>query len=156
MSFPQETYPMKRNFIALMAAVSFCLLGAARPASAHHAFAAEFDKDKCADFTGTLINIDWENPHAYFTMDVKGDDGKTLQMTFETSSLSTLKRAGTSKADFVNSYGKEVSVRGCPAKNGNKTKAAANYIKFADGTTHRIGQDVEGLFPGNFQPTGDK
>jgi hypothetical protein len=154
--FSQEMYPMKRNFIALMAAVSFCLLGAAIPASAHHAFAAEFDKDKCADFTGTLINIDWENPHAYFTMDVKGDDGKTLQMTFETSSLSTLKRAGTSKADFVNSYGKGVTVRGCPAKNGNKTKAAANYIKFADGTTHRIGQDVEGLFPGNFQPTGDK
>jgi hypothetical protein len=75
---------------------------------------------------------------------------------FETSSLSTLKRAGTSRADFVNNYGKTVTVRGCPAKNGNKSKAAANYIKFADGTTHRVGQDVEGLFPGNFQPTGDK
>ena len=105
-----------------MAAVCLYLLGVARPASAHHAFAAEFEKDKCADFTGTLTNIDWENPHAYFTMDVKGNDGKTVQMTFETSSLSTLKRAGTSKADFVNGYGKGVTVRGCPAKNGNKTR----------------------------------
>jgi hypothetical protein len=91
---------MRRNLIAITAAVCLYLSGAAMPASAHHAFAAEFDKDKCGDFSGTLTNIDWKNPHAYFTMDVKGDDGKTVQMTFETSSLSTLKRAGTSKADF--------------------------------------------------------
>src|SRR5579859_7168519 len=83
--FPQEMYPMKRNFIALMAAVSFCLLGAARPASAHHAFAAEFDKDKCADFTGTLTNIDWENPHGYFTIEMKDANGHADQMIFETS-----------------------------------------------------------------------
>ena len=147
---------MRRNFIATMAALCLYLLAAAAPASAHHAFAAEFDKDKCADFTGTLTNIDWENPHGYFTLEMKGANGHTDQMIFETSSLSTLKRAGTSRADFVNNYGKEVTVRGCPAKNGNKSKAAANYIKFPDGTTHRVGQDVEGLFPGNFQPTGDK
>src|SRR5260370_40951314 len=61
---------MRRNLIAMMAAICLYLSGAAMPASAHHAFAAEFDKDKCADFSGTLTNIDWENPHAYFTMDV--------------------------------------------------------------------------------------
>jgi hypothetical protein len=147
---------MRRNLIAMMAGLCLYLLAAAAPASAHHAFAAEFDKDKCADFTGTLTNIDWENPHGYFTIEMKDANGHVDQIIFETSSLSTLKRAGTSRADFVNNYGKTVTVRGCPAKNGNKSKAAANYIKFADGTTHRVGQDVEGLFPGNFQPTGDK
>jgi hypothetical protein len=26
---------------------------------------------------GTLTGVDWENPHAYFHLDVKGADGKT-------------------------------------------------------------------------------
>jgi hypothetical protein len=75
-------------------------------------------------------------------------------MIFETSSLSTLKRAGTSRSDFVNNYGKTVTVRGCPAKNGTKNRAAANTITLPDGTVHRIGQDVENLFRGAFHPAG--
>lgn len=146
---------MKRNFLAIIA-MYFYLFVVTAPVNAHHNFAAEFDKAKCADFTGTLTNLDWQNPHAYFSIDIKDASGHVKPMTFETSSISTLKRAGTSRSDFITNYGKTVTVRGCPSKNGAMNRAAANYIKLPDGTTHRVGQDVEGLFPGNFQPTGDK
>ena len=39
--------------------------------SAHHSFAAEFDAKNCRDFTGVLTKLDWQNPHAYFYVDVK-------------------------------------------------------------------------------------
>jgi type 1 fimbria pilin len=144
---------MKNTFTGLVLMV-FYWLGSAAPVFAHHSFAAEFDKDKCADFTGVLTNVDWQNPHAYFTVDVKDTNGQVQSVTFETSALSTLKRAGTSRADFVNNYGKTVTVRGCPAKNGTKNRAAANTIKLPDGTVHRIGMDVEGIFGSDYHPAG--
>jgi Family of unknown function (DUF6152) len=145
---------MKRTSLAVASVVSLYMLVATVPTYAHHAFAVEFDATKCANYTGTLTNVDWENPHGYFTVDVKGVDGHVETMIFETSSLSTLKRAGTSRSDFVNNYGKTVTVRGCPAKNGTKNRAAANTITLPDGTVHRIGQDVENLFRGAFHPAG--
>jgi hypothetical protein len=145
---------MKRTNLAVAILGSIYLLVGAAPAFAHHSFAAEFDKDKCADFTGILTNMDWQNPHAYFTVEVKDASGQVQPVTFETSSLSTLKRAGTSRSDFVDNYGKTVTVRGCPAKNGTKNRAAANTIKLPDGTVHRIGMDVEGVFGNAYHPAG--
>jgi hypothetical protein len=50
--------------------IVFILLGAAAaPASAHHAFAAEFDAKNCSDVTGVLTKVDYENPHAYIFAD---------------------------------------------------------------------------------------
>ena len=44
------------------------------------------------------------------------------------------------------SVGKEVLVRGCASKNGEKHRYAGSFIKLADGTVQRVGQDVEGIF----------
>src|SRR5438552_9077269 len=85
------------------------------PAYAHHSFAAEFDATKCADFTGTLTAIEWQNPHGYFHVDVKNSSGATEAWTFQTVSIITLKRSGTSRRDFLDNIGKNVSVRGCLA-----------------------------------------
>lgn len=127
-----------RPTIAGISMAIVCLLAAAIPASAHHSFAAEFDANKCEDLTGTLTSFEWQNPHGYFHVDVKGES-----WTFETVSLSTLKRSGTTRRDFLDAVGKPVVVRACLAKNGVKNRAAAETIKLPDGTLHRIGQDVE-------------
>ena len=44
------------------------------------------------------------------------------------------------------SVGKEVLVRGCASRNGEDNRYAASFVKLADGTIQRVGQDVEGIF----------
>ena len=139
---------MQLRFASGLVAV-FGLLMAVIPASAHHSFAAEFDANKCMDLTGTFTSFEWQNPHGYFHLDVKETDGNVTSWTFETVSLSTLKRSGTQRKDFSDNIGKIVTVRACLAKNGVKNRAAAETIKLSDGQVHRIGQDVEGKFSEN-------
>jgi hypothetical protein len=135
-----------RRMLCGVLVVAFGLLVMAKPAPAHHAFAAEFDANKCTDLTGTFTSYEWQNPHGYFHLDVKDSSGAVNSWTFETVSLSTLKRSGTQRRDFENAIGKSVTVRACLAKNGAKNRAAAETIKMPDGQVHRIGQDVEGKF----------
>jgi hypothetical protein len=123
--------------------IMFCLLVlvASAPASAHHAFAAEFDAKNCSDVTGILTKVNYENPHAYIFLNVNGEEA-----TFQLSSTSNLRRGGATPAVLNASLNKEVLVRGCASKNGEKGRYAASFIKLADGTVQRLGQDVEGIF----------
>jgi hypothetical protein len=113
------------------------------PSYAHHSFAAEFDSTKCMDFNGTLTGIEWQNPHGYFHVDVKNASGGVDSWSFQTVSLITLKRSGTSRRDFLDNIGKPVYVRGCLAKNGVKNRAAAETLKLPDGQLRIVGQEVE-------------
>jgi hypothetical protein len=109
-------------------------------ALAHHSFAAEFDGKNCRDFTGTLTKLDWQNPHAYFYVDVKESDGHVESWSFQTYALITLRRAGNDRQLFLDNVGKEVFVRGCLARNGRKNYAAAGTLKFSDGVLRQVGQ----------------
>jgi hypothetical protein len=128
--------------------ILFCVLALAAPApaSAHHAFAAEFDAKNCSDVTGVLTKVNYENPHAYIFVDVKNQAGQNEEATFQLSSTSNLRRGGATYAVLNASVGKEVLVRGCASKNGEKNRYAGSFIKLADGTVQRVGQDVEGIF----------
>ncbi len=128
--------------------ILFCLavLLTARPAPAHHAFAVEFDAKNCADVTGVLTRVSYENPHAYIFLDVKAPEGQAEEATFQLSSTSNLRRGGATPAVLNASVGKEVVVRGCGSRNGEKNRYAASFIKLSDGTVQRLGQDVEGIF----------
>jgi len=96
----------------------FALVGLAVPAFAHHQFGVEFDASKCTNLKGTLTGIDWENPHAYFRMDVTDSNGKTQSWSLEMITPNALKRNGTTRQDFLDNVGKPVSARACPAKAG--------------------------------------
>lgn len=115
---------------ALLAVFSFLLLSV--PASAHHSFAAEFDASKLVAITGTLTKLEWSNPHIYFYVDVKEPNGQVTTWTFEGANTGPIKRAGTSRLDFVNNFGKVVTVYACPAK-VTPHRGAAEQVKLPDG-----------------------
>jgi len=69
-----------------------------------------------------------------------------VELTFQLSSTSNLKRGGATYAALNGSVNKEVTVRGCLSRNGTDNRYAASFIKLPDGTIQRVGQDVEGIF----------
>ena len=120
--------------------VSVLFFGHCASVAAHHSFAAEFDGDNCRDFNGVLTEIDWQNPHAFFYMDVTDDSGEVHNWSFQTYALITLKRADTGLDYFKRNIGKEVFVRGCLARNGRENYASAGLMRAEDGVMRQMGQ----------------
>ena len=124
--------------------IALSILAATSPAAAHHSFSAEFDATKCSDITGILTKVNYENPHSYVFVNVTQPDGKVAEASFQLSSTTNLKRGGADRPTLMKSVGKQVTVRGCAARTGEAHRYAAPWMKLADGTVQRVGQDVEG------------
>lgn len=114
---------MKRE--ALVVAL-FCLLAAAAPLAAHHAFAAEFDVNQPVKVHGTVTKVDWVNPHAWIYVDVKGPDGKVVNWHFELGPPNALYRLGWKKDSIP--AGLEVDITGFRAKNGGEVGNGRSII----------------------------
>jgi hypothetical protein len=93
-----------------------CVL-AAIPVAAHHSFAAEFDGSKVIRLKGTLTKIEWTNPHSYFYIDVKDEDGKVVNWGCEAGAPGALSRRGFRKGDIK--LGDTLVVDGYMAKDGS-------------------------------------
>jgi hypothetical protein len=128
--------------VAFVTAVAVMLLGTGAPLLAHHGFGVEFDASKCMDLKGTLTKLYWENPHAYFDIEVKDSDGNPVTWHLEMVTPNALKRTGTTKQDFVANIGKTINARACQSKVGDK-RGAASYIALPDGLIRLVGQQVE-------------
>ena len=140
---------MRSRLVFGFIVVIFCITaGAGRPA-AHHSFSAEFDEKNCAELTGTLVGVDWQNPHPYFFVEGKNLKGQVAKLTFQTSSIANMTRGGTPRAYFMENMNKSVTVRACASLNGTDNRFAASWVRVGDGPLHRTGQDVERIFGSN-------
>jgi len=105
---------MKARLALFIAGVG---VAATAPLSAHHAFSAEFDATKAIRLTGALTKIEWTNPHSYFYVDVKEDDGSLVHWTCEAGSPGALSRQGFKRGSLK--LGDTVVIDGYRAKDGS-------------------------------------
>jgi len=67
------------------------------PAWAHHSFAAEFDRGKVVNLEGTIVKMEWVNPHAWIHVAVKNSDGTSTTWMVEANTPNGLLRRGFTK-----------------------------------------------------------
>ena len=106
-------------------------LSAAVAAMAHHSFSAVFDAENPVEVTGTVSKVEWMNPHAWFYVDVAGEDGSIINWAFELGSPNGLRRRGWSRSTVE--IGDVISISGYRARDGSNRGNVAS-ITLADGS----------------------
>ena len=114
----------------LMALILGLLIVAGAQVRAHHSFAAEYDSNQPVKVTGVVTRIDWTNPHIWFFVDVKDDQGKTTNWGFSGAPPGVLQRRGIAKT--VMKTGDVVVVEGFRARDGSNN-ASGGRVTFSDG-----------------------
>jgi hypothetical protein len=122
---------MLRNVLKLPYAVVLAAALGSLPGLAHHSFTAEYDSKKPVELKGSLISLEWVNPHAWIHMEVKDETGKAARWDCELGSPNLLLRNGWRKDSIK--PGDVIIVNGSAAKDGSNM-ANAKTVKFADGT----------------------
>jgi hypothetical protein len=148
----QEMTPMRIK--PVVGAVVGVWLGlVAGPAVAHHAFSAEFDAKRPVTLRGTVVKVEWINPHSWFHVDVKQPDGKVRRWMVEAGNPNNLFRRGWSK-DVI-SPGMEIVIDGYQAKDASR-RANGRDLTFPDGRKLFMGSSGTGAPRDGRDPTERK
>ena len=112
-------------------------------ATAHHAFSAEFDANLPIHVTGTVVKVEWINPHAW--VHVESDESDRLVWELEAGTPNTLLRRGLTRTLLV--PGTPVTVRGYQSKDrmcNPNCKGSGRDITFQDGRKLFMGSSGTG------------
>ena len=118
-------------------------------ALAHHSYSEEFDSNKPVELKGTVVRVEWINPHTWIHIDVKKTDGAVERWMIEGGTPNTLLRRGLTRESLP--VGTEIIVDGYKAKNGTN-RANGRDVTFPDGKklfmgSSGIGAPVDGKDP---------
>ncbi len=113
------------------------------PAAGHHSFAAEFDAKRPLDLTGTVIRVEWANPHVWFYFNVRDEaTGEVTTWGAEMGPPSTLQGRGWTRDTLK--IGERVTVCGYGTRTASNLMNAARVVSSA----YAKGVDVPGSTQG--------
>jgi hypothetical protein len=120
------------KWIGTLCAASLLSLLSTATVRAHHAFAAQFDREQPIEVTGTVTKVEWFNPHARFYIDAPDPDrnDEVYNWNFELGSPNGLMRQGWRRDSLK--PGDTVTVTGWRARKDPHV-ANARVVVDADG-----------------------
>jgi hypothetical protein len=127
---------MKKNRYLIVPIALSAALGFISYASAHHSFVGQFDPNKLVTMSGTVTELEWTNPHAFFYLDVEDADGNVTNWALELGSPNTLIRYQWGRDTMK--IGDRITVEGYLARDGTNL-ANAKTVTFADGRVVNAG-----------------
>ena len=122
---------MRPRVLALV--LSSCSFLVAVSGYAHHSFSAEFDANKPLKMTGTVTKLEWQNPHTWFYIDVKDENGNVVNWGMELASPNLLLRNGWTRSTLK--AGDVITVEGFYAKDASNIGNATKIVLTATGKT---------------------
>ena len=129
---------MKSKAIALCAAIGLAVFTV--PVFAHHSFAM-FEMNRNVTYVGTVLEYNWENPHAHIIMKVAPganvDPATVGTWDVEGGAVNIMSRQGWNRASYK--AGDTISVTGHPMRDGTKG-ISLFYVTKPDGT--RLYHDI--------------
>ena len=130
----------------LLAAVAL----AAPPATAHHAFGAEFDPNLPVQLKGPIVRIEWVNPHSWFHVEHTNEDGTKTVWMVEAGTPNTLYRRGITRNTVP--IGTVVVIDGYQGKD-RAMRANGRRMTFTNGETLFMGSSGTGAPRDGADPT---
>ena len=141
---------MRTRSLLVGVGVGLLVVVAFAPVRAHHAFAAEFDAASPIELSGTVVRMEWVNPHTWIHIDVAQPDGAQERWMIEGGPPTSLLRRGFTKESLLT--GTEIFVAGFRAKDGSQ-KANGRDVTFADGSKLFLGSSGTGAPRDGRDPT---
>ena len=127
----------------LLSSIAIGMLCAPAPVLAHHGAQVRYDASKPVEIKGIVKTIEWQNPHAGFTLVVEDRSGKVTTWEFELAGTTNLLRRRWTKNSLR--VGDAVSVKAFVARDGSPF---ANAIDITIGD----GRPLFGGSPGVYVP----
>jgi hypothetical protein len=131
-----------RAKLSVTAAAALLVAVAGVKIAAHHSFGAEFDANRPVKLQGTVVKMEWINPHSWIHIDVKDPvTGKVERWVVEGGAPNALLRRGWNKRSLAE--GTPIIVEGYQAKDGTN-RANGRDITFPDGKKLFVGSSGTG------------
>lgn len=110
-------------------------VAAASAASAHHS-ASAFDVTKEVTVEGTIVALEWKNPHIYFTIESTGADGRALRQQVEVQPIASVQTMGLKKEMLA--LGSTVVLRANPNRRDAAGTLRGLDVTTSDGAIHPL------------------
>ena len=125
---------MKRILLGSLKAAGAVLLASTLilPAAAHHSFQASYDMDGLIEIRGTLVQLNFRNPHSSVMVMAPDESGVMQRWGIEWGGASLLQRQGLTRDSFK--PGDEVVITGQPGRNpGDHRMRMETIVRVSDG-----------------------